>query len=61
MELLVLYLLPNDYLNTVFDDVVSLFGSCSNNALSILPLRVRSLFLRERNMLYQIETYQMDG
>ena len=61
MELLVLYLRPNDFLNTVFDDVVSLFGSCSNNALSILPLRVRSLFLRERNMLYQIETYQMDG
>ena len=46
MDLLVLYLRPNDnYLNTVFDDVVSLFGSCSNNALAILPFRVRSLFL----------------
>ena len=60
MDLLVLYLRPNDYLITVFDDVVSLFGSCSNNALAILPLRVRSLFLRERNMLYQIETYSLE-
>ena len=24
---------PNEYLNTVFDDVVSLCGSCRNNAL----------------------------
>lgn len=59
MELLVLYPCPNDSLNTVFDDVVSLFGSCSYNALAILPLRVRSLFLRERNMLYQIEIYPL--
>ena len=47
MQLLVLYLRPNDYLNTVFDDVVSLFGSCSNNALAILPLRVISLTRKE--------------
>ena len=59
LDLLVLYLRPNDYLNTVFDDVVSLFGSYSNNALAILPLRVRSLFSRERNMLNQIETYPL--
>ena len=47
MELLVLYLRPNDSLNTVSDDVVSLFGSCSNNALAILPLRVISLTRKE--------------
>ena len=27
------YIYPNDYLNTVFDDVVSLRGSCRNNVL----------------------------
>lgn len=60
MDLLVLYLRPNDYLNTVFDDVVNLFWSCINNALAIFPLRVRSLFSLERNMLYQIETYPLE-
>ena len=31
---------PNDYLNTVFDDhVVSLPGSCENNALLTVPTR----------------------
>ena len=34
VELLALYLRRvNDYLNAVFDDVVSLCGSCRNNAL----------------------------
>ena len=44
--------MPNDYLNTVFDDVVSLCGSCRNNALPrspILSLRVKSLSIQERN------------
>ena len=44
--------MPNDYLNTVFDDVVSLCGSCRDNALPrspILSLRVKSLSLQERN------------
>ena len=44
--------IPNDYLNTVFDDVVSLCGSCRNNALQrspILSLRVKSLSIQERN------------
>ena len=31
--------MPNDYLNTVFDDVVSLCGSCRNNALPIPCVR----------------------
>ena len=50
---------PNDYLNTVFDDVVSLPGSCGNYALSrsprvklqlvaVLSLRVKSLVLSTR-------------
>ena len=52
---------PNDYLNKVFDDVVSLCGSCRNNALprsareklqlvAILALRETRLSLQERNM-----------
>ena len=52
---------PNDYLNKVFDDVVSLCGSCRNNALprsareklqlvAILSLRETRLSLQERNM-----------
>ena len=43
---------PNDYLSTVFDDVVSLCGSCRNNALPrspIIYLRAKSLSLQERN------------
>ena len=48
---------PNDSLNTVFDDVVSLFGSCSNNALAILPLRVISLTRKEYAI--SIETYPL--
>ena len=58
VELLALY--PNDYLNTVLDDVVSLFGSCRSNALprspreklslvAILSLRMKSLSLQEKN------------
>ena len=51
---------PNDYLNTVFDDVVSqLPGSCENNALSrspgeklqlvaVLSVRKKSLVLSTR-------------
>ena len=38
--------------DTVFDDVVSLCGSCRNNALQrspILSLRVKSLSIQERN------------
>ena len=53
---------PNDYLNTVFDDVVSLCRSCRNNALprspreklrlfAILSLREQKLSLQKRNML----------
>ena len=57
------YIYPNDYLNTVFDDIISLRGSCRNNALpgslreklelvAVLSLRVKSLSgLEERNML----------
>ena len=52
---------PNDYLNKVFDDLVSLCGSCRNNALprsareklqlvAILSLRETRLSLQERNM-----------
>ena len=52
---------PNDYLNKVFDDVVSLCGSCRNNALprsareklqlvAILSLLETRLSLQERNM-----------
>ena len=59
---------PNDYLNTVFDDVVSLPGSCENNALSrspreklqlvadaVLSLRVKCLVLstRKEYMLFK--------
>ena len=63
----------NDYLNAVFDDVISLCGSCSNNALPrsqrkmlqlvvILSLRVISLSLTMKEYaicksLRQIETY----
>ena len=53
----------NDYLITVFDEVVNLRGSCRNNALlqssrgklqlvAILYLRVKSLSLTERNILF---------
>ena len=57
---------PNDYLNTLFDDVVSLPGSCENNALSrspreklqlvaVLSLRVNCLVLstRKEYMLFK--------
>ena len=59
---------PNDYLKTVFDDVVSLPGSCENNALSrspreklqlvadaVLSLRVKCLVLstRKEYMLFK--------
>ena len=57
---------PNDYLNTVFDDVVSLPGNCENNALSrspreklqlvaVLSLRVKCLVLstRKEYMLFK--------
>ena len=51
----------NDYLGTVFDDVVSLRGSCRNNFLPQFPreklelviilfLRVKILSLQERNV-----------
>jgi len=50
---------PNDYLNTVFDDVVSLPGSCENNALSRSPWEKLQLVaflslcvLQERNTCY---------
>ena len=53
---------PNDYLNTVFDDVVSLRGSCRNHAfprspreklqlVAIFSQREKSLSSQERNML----------
>ena len=53
----------NDYLNTVFDDVISLCGSCRNNTLprspleklqlvAILSLLVKSRSFQERNMLF---------
>ena len=65
VELLALYLCGvNDYLNAVFDDVVSLCGSCRNkfmpshhlyrksfNFVAILSLCVKSLSLQQRNML----------
>lgn len=35
---------PNDYQNTVFDDVLSMFGSCRNNALSRSPREKLQLF-----------------
>ena len=52
----------NDYLNTVFNDVVSLCRSCRKNALpqslreklslvAIFSLHVKNLSLQERNML----------
>ena len=51
---------PNDYLNTVFDDVVSLCRSCRNNVpprspreklrlVAILPLREKKLSLQKRS------------
>ena len=54
---------PNDCLNTLFDEVVSLRGSHKNNAfplspreklelVAILSLRVKGLSLQERNMLF---------
>ena len=54
---------PNDYLSTVFDDVVSLGGSCRNNFLppssreklqlvTILSLRVKILSLQERDVQF---------
>ena len=49
---------PNDDLNTVFYDVVSLRGSCPRSSLeelrldSIVSLRVKSLSLQEKNMLF---------
>ena len=47
---------PNDYLNTVFDDVISLCGNRSNNAFLRSPReklsRLKSLTLQERNMLF---------
>ena len=53
----------NDYLITVFDEVVNLRGGCRNNALpqssrgklqlvAIFYLRVKSLSLTERNILF---------
>ena len=46
----------NDYLNTVFDDLISLCGNRSNNAFPLSPRerlsRVKSLTLQERNMLF---------
>ena len=65
----------NDYLNTAYNDVVCLCGSCRNNALSrspwekiwlvaILSQRVKSLSLQERNnaicrLPRQIQTYSL--
>ena len=50
---------PYIYIYTVFDDVISLCGSRSNNALPWSPreilqllLRVKSLAVQERNMLF---------
>ena len=54
---------PNDCLNTLFDEVVSLRGSRRNNTLPLFPreklelvailsLRVKGLSLQERNMLF---------
>ena len=44
--------MPNDYLNTVFDDVVSLWGSRRNNALPRSPiLSLRAWKESLRNML----------
>ena len=33
---------PNEYLNTVFDDVVSLCGSCRNNTLPVFTASIYS-------------------
>ena len=60
--------IPNDYLYTVFDDVVSLCGSRSNNALPWSPREKLQLFLRVKSPAQeyaicrspcQIETYSL--
>ena len=67
---------PNDYLNAVFDDVISLWGSCRKNVLPWSPqencktccnsLRVcKKVFLASKEyaicrLPYQIETYSLE-
>ena len=67
---------PNDYLNTVFNDVVSLCGSCRKNALSWAPQEklktccnslpvCKKVFLASKEyaicrLPHQIETYSLE-
>ena len=67
---------PNDYLNAVFDDVISLWGSCRKNVLPWSPQEncktccnslpvCKKVFLASKEyaicrLPYQIETYSLE-